>query len=79
MPLPLDDPFRGPWFTTEIACQYLCFTGVDRLNSLYRWLEANGVPKSYRSPKRLLIAKRDIDEALRKPGAARRRNRMQAA
>ncbi len=73
------DPFAGPWFNSQTACEYLCFTGSDRLHSLYRWLDANGIPRQYRSPKRLLIAKRDIDQALRLPGTARRRNRIQAA
>lgn len=67
----------SPWMTTREACEYLRFTGSDRLNSLYRFIEAKG--KRYRSPKRLLLSRAYIDAALAGVGAARRRNVIKLA
>lgn len=69
----------SPWMTTREACEYLRFTGSDRLNSLYRFIEAKGIRKRYRSPKRLLLSRADIDAALAGVGAARRRNVIKLA
>ena len=60
------------WLTSEEACEYLRFTGTARLQSLYRFLRNHGVPRSYRGPKRLLIARADLEEAVR---GRRRRKR----
>lgn len=57
--------FAGPWLTTHEAAAYLRYEGKSRLLSLYRFLRVNGVPKVYKSPRRLLIAKADIDRALK--------------
>ena len=64
------------WLNTEQACAYLAFTGTDRLHSLYRWLDAQGVRRFYRSPRRVVVLRTDLDDALRRPYAVRRRNRM---
>jgi len=72
-------PAASPWMTTREACEYLRFTGSDRLNSLYRFIEAKGIRKRYRSPKRLLLSRADIDAALAGVGAARRRNVIKLA
>lgn len=60
--------------TTHEACEYLRFTSDSRLISLYRWCAAHGIRKYRRSPRRILIAKEDIDKALM--GAPRRRHAM---
>jgi hypothetical protein len=69
----------SPYLTTAEACDYLRFTGADRLNSLYRFLEAHGVPKRYRSARRLLVSRADLDAALAGRTAARRRNAIKRA
>lgn len=72
----MSDAKTSPWLTTQEACAYLRFDGPARLRSLYRFLTTHGIPRIYRSPKRLLIARADLDQALTHPTAARRRNRM---
>lgn len=64
----------SPWLTSAEACDYLRFTGSDRLNSLYRFLNAHGVRRRWRSARRLLVSRLDLDAALAGQTAARRRN-----
>jgi hypothetical protein len=64
------------WMNTDQACEYLAFTGKDRLNSLYRWLDAQGVRRHYRSSMRLLLLRADLDDAIKRPASVRRRNRI---
>jgi len=66
---------QGPslWMTSAEACAYLRFTGADRLNSLYRFIKANGIVTVRRSRMRLLMHRADLDAALRGIGGARRR------
>jgi hypothetical protein len=59
-----EDP-RSPWLTTDEACVYLRYHGKHRLRSLYRFLSWAGIPKGRRGPRRILIARRDLDRALR--------------
>lgn len=73
-PNPAELTILSPWLTSADACAYLRFTGSDRLNSLYRFIAAHGIRKRYRSPRRLLLSRVDIDRALTQPTAARRRN-----
>jgi len=54
----------SPWLTTHEACDYLRYQGRHRLRSLYKFLAKNGVPIVHRSPKRLLVARADLDRAL---------------
>lgn len=67
------------WMTSREACEYLRFTGKDRLHSLYAFLNAKGVPRYYRSTKSLMLKQSDLDRALECPESARRRNRIKAA
>lgn len=60
----------GVWLTTIEACAYLRYTGKHKLRSLYKFIERNGVKVARRSPRKLLIARVDLDEAI---GAGRRR------
>jgi len=69
----------SPWMASAEACDYLRFTGSDRLNSLYRFLNAHGVRRRYRSARRLLVARADVDAALTGRTAARRRNAIERA
>lgn len=75
----IESPNPSPWLTTREACAYLRFTGSDRLNSLYRFLNAHGVPRRWRSARRLLVLRQDLDRALAGQFAARRRNAMKRA
>lgn len=69
----------SPYLTTREACDYLRFTGSDRLNSLYRFLATHGVRKHYRTARRLLVSRADLDAALAGRTAARRRNAIKRA
>lgn len=73
-PNPAELTIPSPWLTSVEACAYLRFTGSDRLNSLYRFVAAHGIRKRYRSPRRLLFSRADLDAALAGTSAARRRN-----
>lgn len=54
----------SPWLTTHEAAVYLRYTGKHALRSLYRFIKAKGIPKRYKSPRAILIAKADLDRAL---------------
>jgi hypothetical protein len=81
----LDSEHRGqelpssPWMTPRQAAAYLCFDGVDGVNSVYRFIRANGIPIVRRSRMRILIARADLDQALRGAGGARRRGVLRKA
>lgn len=62
---------ESPWFDSNEACVYLRYKGKHRLRSLYRFLEEKGIPTARRGKRLLLIARRDLDEAI---GAGRRRS-----
>jgi hypothetical protein len=68
---------RADLMTSQEACHYLRFTGKDRLNSLYRFIEQHGIRKHYRSRKRLLLDRADLDAAVMGRGGHRRRAAMQ--
>lgn len=76
-PHPAEVQILSPWLSSQEACAYLRFTGADRLHSLYRFIQAHGITKRYRSPKRLLLKRADLDRAL--DGAPRRRNAVKKA
>lgn len=56
------------YLTSQQACDFLGYTGEWRLRSLYRFIDANGVPKHYRSPRRFLIKRVDLESVLRHGG-----------
>lgn len=60
-------PF-GVWLTTDEACAYLRYTGKHRLRSLYKFIARNEVKTSRRSARRLLIARRDLDQTVERGG-----------
>lgn len=60
-------PF-GVWLTTTEACDYLRYTGKHRLRSLYKFIARNQVKTSRRSARRLLIARRDLDQLVERGG-----------
>ncbi len=64
------DP-RLTYLSTQDACTFLGYTGTWRLRSLYRWIEANGVPKFYRSPRRMRLRLSDLLEVLQRGGKSR--------
>jgi hypothetical protein len=63
------DP-RWIYLSTEEACTFLGYVGRWRLRSLYRWVEANGVPKFYRSPRRLRLRLSDLLAVLKRGGCS---------
>jgi len=64
------------WLTTDKACAHLCFTGKDRLRSLYAFIKAKGIPKHYRGKRTLLLDRHDLDAAVQGRGGYRRRAAM---
>lgn len=58
----------GVWLTTDEACAYLRYTGKHRLRSLYKFIARNEVKTSRRSARRLLIARRDLDQTVERGG-----------
>lgn len=63
------DP-RFVFLTTQAACDRLGYTGRWRLRSLYRFIEANGIPKYYRSPRRFLVRLSDLLAVLKRGGVS---------
>lgn len=56
----------SPWLTTEQVADYLQYTGVARLRSVYRFLKTNGIPVRRRGAgaRTILVARRDLDRAI---------------
>ena len=53
------DPFRGPWFASRTAQQYVC---CKTLKAYYEWRRRHGIiPRSYGR-----VAKADLDRILRR-------------
>lgn len=66
-----NDP-RLVFLTSQAACAFLGYTGRWRLRSLYRFIEANGTPKHYRSPRRFLLRLSDLLAVLKRGGVSHR-------
>lgn len=67
------------WLSSQQACAYLGFTGVGRLTSFYRFVKTHGINKHWISPRRLRFRQSQLDRALERPAAVRRRHAIEAA
>jgi hypothetical protein len=54
----LDDLFRGPWFTSKIAAEYVCCRSV---NAFYSWKRRHFIVSRSNGT----VAKADLDRALK--------------
>lgn len=61
----LSEQRQSPWMTTTEAATYLRYSGKYALRSLYRFLERNGIPVRRRGARSILIARADLDRALK--------------
>lgn len=55
----------SPWMTTTEAADYLRYGGKSRLLSVYRFLKRHGIPVRRRGTRSILIARADLDRALK--------------
>lgn len=61
----MSDAHRGPWLTSREAAEHLRYKGRHALRSLYRFLKRKRIEVRYRSPRSILVAKADLDRALK--------------
>jgi hypothetical protein len=60
--LPAED---GPvWLSTAELADYLKYSGAHKVISAHRWITAKGIRKHYRSQRRVLVKRADVDRVL---------------
>lgn len=52
------------YLTTAELADYLKYAGPHRAISAHKWIVRHGVPKHYRSERRVLVKRADVDRVL---------------